>query len=255
VTLEDIGLLGDRDRQTYTHEALLRIFSSKSVKEARQIVSSTYINYDELFEWIFENIPYVLNDPWDLSEALDNLALADIIEGRANRTQNYTLLKYMFTLMTGGVALSRKRSDGKGLYKHLENKLLNLGLPPNSFKINDSPRGLSIKPSRYLGNDWRRVNETIRKLGGYWRRTEEIWSLPYFRNPQHLPYLKKTWYNRQARDTLIAKISKHCHVSKRVTLIDLLPFIKIIFKKDEIMAREFSRQFELNDKEENLLKS
>lgn len=255
VTLEDVELLGDRDRQTYTHDALMKVFSAKTVTEARRVISSAYINYDDLFEWIYENLPYVLNDPRDLSEALDHLALADIFECRANRTQNFTLIKYMFTLMTGGVALSRRRSNGTGLHRYVETKLLGLGLPSSSFSLSDSPKGLFVKPSRYLGDDWRKVNEIIRNLGGYWIRTENAWLTPYFRSPQYLPNPRGTWHIRRVRDSLATKLSKRCHVSTKIALMELLPFFKIIFKGDKTMATEFSKEFEIDDKEEKFLTS
>jgi len=36
------------------------------------------MSYDDLFDWIYENLPLVLDDPPDLAEALHALAWANI---------------------------------------------------------------------------------------------------------------------------------------------------------------------------------
>ena len=60
-----------------------------------------------LFEWIYENAPHQLQNPHDLAEAMEALALADLYRGRIRSTQNWTLLRYVYDFMTAGVAMAR----------------------------------------------------------------------------------------------------------------------------------------------------
>jgi hypothetical protein len=84
----------------------MKMFSAKTLWDARRIISSAHIPYDDLFDWIYENLPLVLDDPVERYAGMEALARADLYESRAKRS-SYRLLKYMFNEMTGGVALSR----------------------------------------------------------------------------------------------------------------------------------------------------
>ena len=115
ITMAEASVLTDRDRNDYTPDALMKLFSAKTLSDARRVISSAHIPYDDLFNWIYENLPLVLNDTSDLAEGMDALSRADIHQVRARRTQDYRLIKYMFDEMTGGVALARRSSEGVGL--------------------------------------------------------------------------------------------------------------------------------------------
>ncbi len=115
ITMAEASVLTDRDRNDYTPDALMKLFSAKTLSDARRVISSAHIPYDDLFNWIYENLPLVLNDTSDLAEGMDALSRADIHQVRARRTQDYRLIKYMFDEMTGGVALARRNSEGVGL--------------------------------------------------------------------------------------------------------------------------------------------
>jgi len=112
ITMAEASVLTDRDRNDYTPDALMKLFSAKTLSDARRVISSSHIPYDDLFNWIYENLPLVLNDTSDLAEGIDALSRADIHKTRARRTQDYRLIKYMFDEMTGGVALARRSSEG-----------------------------------------------------------------------------------------------------------------------------------------------
>ncbi|MBA7710188.1 hypothetical protein ES703_119121 [subsurface metagenome] len=85
VTIQDVEGLGMRDRKDYTPDALNKMFSAKSLREARSVISSTHINYDTLFDWIYENLPVVLDSPRDLARGMEALSRADIHQTRAAR--------------------------------------------------------------------------------------------------------------------------------------------------------------------------
>jgi replication factor C large subunit len=84
-----------------------------TLQESRSLTDKSDVDYNFLYKWVNENLPtfYKLND--ELSEAFDNLALADEIFGRIRRNQYWGLLPYFYDLFAGGVALSRKRSLDK----------------------------------------------------------------------------------------------------------------------------------------------
>ena len=115
ITMAEASVLTDRDRNDYTPDALMKLFSAKTLSDARKVISSVHIPYVDLFNWIYENLPLVLNDTSDLAEGMDALSRADIHQVRARRTQDYRLIKYMFDEMTGGVALARRSSEGVNL--------------------------------------------------------------------------------------------------------------------------------------------
>ena len=255
VTLSDCEALGLRDRKDYTPDALTKMFSAKTLRDARRIISSAHIGYDDLFDWIYENLPVVLDDPGDLAEGMDALARADIHQTRGKRTQEYRLLKYMFNDMTGGVALSRRASQGTGLLKLARTKVAELGFSPSEFVVTEAPDGLRIKPVKYLGDDWRRVNTIIRGIGARWVRGGGCWSLPYFRPPQLVWRYRRTWASRRRRRSVAGRVAEKCHVSTREAVAEVIPLMKVIYQDDPSMAEGISRWLDLEDKEAEWLSS
>ncbi len=109
---EDVSWLAYRDRQESIFEVLHTIFTTKSSLEAKRAVDKADVDYELLFEWIYENIPYQLTDLQDMNNAMQNLAKADIYLKRI-RNQEWGLLGYFFDLMTSGIAMSRERTPVK----------------------------------------------------------------------------------------------------------------------------------------------
>ncbi len=248
ITLQDLEALGLRDRQLYAEEALRRLFTAKTLQEARGIISSTQLNYDELIEWIYENLPYILDDPKELAEALDALARADIHRARAERSQAYRLLKYMFDELAGGIALSLERSQG--LLRVVERHLKAMGIPLSLFNLEERPEGVSIAPVKYLGGEtWRRVNIAVRALGGSWDREERRWIVGYLRPPR---IALRYWWSREKRRILRSISSKAAvkmHLSTSRAIRDVIPILKVIFQSDAEMAKGIAEWMELDGDE------
>jgi len=59
----------------------------------------------------------------------------------------------MFDEMTGGAALSRSRSEGRGLMKQVRIAAARLGLPLSAFTVDEGAEGMLIKPNRWLGKE------------------------------------------------------------------------------------------------------
>jgi DNA polymerase III delta prime subunit len=77
--------------------------------EARSLTDKSNVDYNFLYKWVNENLPTFIRINKEISQALENLSLADEIFGRIRKNQYWSLLPYFFDLFAGGVVLSRKR--------------------------------------------------------------------------------------------------------------------------------------------------
>ncbi len=111
---EDVAWLAARDRKDVIFNVLRTILYSKDSWEAKRAVDTADMDLDMLFHWIYENVPYHLTDPHDLTKAMDALSLADIYRRRIRSTQNWSLLRYVLDFMTAGVAVARERTKPSG---------------------------------------------------------------------------------------------------------------------------------------------
>jgi len=114
LTHEDVSWLAERDRKEVIFNILRTVFYSGDTWEAKKASDAADVDADMLFEWIYENVPRHFTDPRDLARAMNALSLADIYRGRIRSTQNWSLLKYVFDFMIGGVAVARERSKPGG---------------------------------------------------------------------------------------------------------------------------------------------
>jgi replication factor C large subunit len=110
----DVVWYAGRDRKEVIFNVLRTILYSRDSWEAKKAVGTADVDPDMLFNWIYENTPYHITDPHDLTNAMDYLALADIYRKRIRTTQNWSLLSYVIDFMTSGVAVSRQRTKSSG---------------------------------------------------------------------------------------------------------------------------------------------
>ncbi|RJS85085.1 replication factor C large subunit [Candidatus Bathyarchaeota archaeon] len=108
ITLEDLDVLGRRERETDIFRALSGVFKSTSALAAKLSVSDVDMDPDELFWWIEENIAREYEKPNDMSRAYDALAKADLFRSRVIKRQNWRMLAYMIDLMTAGVSQAKE---------------------------------------------------------------------------------------------------------------------------------------------------
>lgn len=110
---DDVSWLAGRDRKEIIFNVLRTILYAENSTAAKMAVDMADIDPDMLFEWIYENLPYLVKDSKELATAMDYLARADIYRRRARSTQDWSLIRYFLDLMTAGVAASwSKRSPG-----------------------------------------------------------------------------------------------------------------------------------------------
>jgi DNA polymerase III delta prime subunit len=238
VALGDSDVLNKRDRRELTPNILNKIFSATSVQEARKTIRQSMINYDDLYDWIYENLPIVIDDPIERLNALMMLAKADIYENRA-RTYDYRLLKYMFDLMTGGVALSREKSQGTGYKDQLESALYSVGLPPSKLGTQETQEGIMIKPTGWLGKDvWADLNNSLKAIGAKWIYGKNVWVLPYYKEPQTKWRFISTYHSRRRMNSVTSQIAYSCHTSTDKVRNDILPFLTYMIRNSEEMFNE-----------------
>ncbi|MBN2336792.1 hypothetical protein JXL21_14645, partial [Candidatus Bathyarchaeota archaeon] len=221
--------------------------------EARQTISQSMIPYEDLFDWIYENLPLVIDDPTERLNALEALSKADIYQSRA-RKSSYRLLKYMFNMMTGGVAFSRKKSQGLGLIKQVHGAILGVGMPLSSFQTTETKEGIVIKPTRWLGRDkWGELNKGLRGIGASWVYGQNVWVMPYYREPQTKWRYITTYHSRRKTKAVAAKLAAKTHTSSQEAVTETLPLLKIIYKSNQERAEEIDAWLDLEDKEKELL--
>jgi len=113
--LEDIELLGKREKEENILDSLKVLFKSKNPEEVLNVFENVNIDLDECFLWIEENLPSEYKDG-KLSKALDYLSKAKVFEGRIRRWQYWRFLIYVKALMTLGIN-SLKNEDAAVDYK------------------------------------------------------------------------------------------------------------------------------------------
>lgn len=105
-----LAALGYRDRVKEIFSALVQVFHAKSIKDAWASTENIDVDIDTFFNWVLDNAPQQLTDPEDFERAMDFLAKADLYFARIKRMQRWNLLRYAVPLMTGGIALSKKKT-------------------------------------------------------------------------------------------------------------------------------------------------
>jgi hypothetical protein len=241
VSLEDTKVVDYRTRLDFTPNILNKIFSSGSLQEARKTINQSMIKYDELYDWIYENIPIVLDDPKERFLALDALAKADIHQKRASKN-DWRLLKYFFDLMTGGITISKKNSKGEGYRRQLITAILRSGLSPSMISIIVVPGGIQVKPNRWLGKEkWSQLNASLRGFGSNWIYNEKLWLLPYYREPQSKWRYIRSFHSRRRIKSVTKRLAANTHTSSMRAKNDILPILNYMIRKNKEMYEEISK--------------
>lgn len=107
ITEEDVKELDYRETGRDVFEALKIVFKTTTAGTASDATEGLDEDQDELFEWIRENVPKEYTRSEDLARAYDALSSADVFNGRMRANQDWSLLKYVYALMTVGVALAK----------------------------------------------------------------------------------------------------------------------------------------------------
>jgi len=113
LTYNDVSFLASRDRKEAIFNVLRDIFYARDSLTTKRAIEMADVDPEMLLEWVYENIPYHIKNPQELSSAMDMIALADIYRNRIRTTQNWSLMRYFLDFMTAGVAASwSKKAPG-----------------------------------------------------------------------------------------------------------------------------------------------
>lgn len=182
---DDVSWLAYRDRHESIFNVIKLIIYGRTSLGAKKAVNMADVDIDMLFEWVYENAPAHLNNPQDLVQAMDALAMADIYRGRIRASQHWGFMRYVIDYMTAGVAMARQNS----------------------------------------------------KVSGW---------VP-FKFPSRIMMLSRSKAKRAMRKKIGLKIRRKCHISANRASSEVLPFLRIIFKNNVLMAAKIARWLDLDE--------
>jgi len=116
LNIEDIDVLGYRDRETLVFDALREVFKTKNLQNSRDCLWNSDVEPELFLLWLSENIPREYLDTKDLVRGYEALSKADVFFGRVKKTRAYDLWSYACDLMSGGVTVSKTHSYGNTQY-------------------------------------------------------------------------------------------------------------------------------------------
>ncbi|OYT66396.1 hypothetical protein B6U74_01020 [Candidatus Bathyarchaeota archaeon ex4484_205] len=91
--------LGSRRRSDVIFNVLRKITYAQSITSLRMAVSSLEENPDELFEWIYENIPNIKRNPRDLFKSFELLSFADYFYRNMRSRGDWSWISYLMELV------------------------------------------------------------------------------------------------------------------------------------------------------------
>ncbi|MEM1513460.1 MAG: replication factor C large subunit [Candidatus Thermoplasmatota archaeon] len=116
VGVEMLSCIGYRDRETGIFEGIRKVLEARDMRTAIKILREIDETPEDLIIWIDENLPHLFHLS-DLKDAYYYLSRADIFLGRKWKRQYYGMWSYASELMSGGVAIIRKKElKGKACY-------------------------------------------------------------------------------------------------------------------------------------------
>jgi len=110
--LDNLDLIGARDRTENMMNALLKVFKTTDANVAKDAFWNVDEDIDKQMLWLEENIPKEYEGE-DLANAFDCLSKACVHMGRIRRWQHWRFLVYAGTQMSAGVALAKKEKYKK----------------------------------------------------------------------------------------------------------------------------------------------
>jgi replication factor C large subunit len=132
LTLEMVNDLGDRNTTKKIEESLKRVFKTTDPDVALGAFDEIDEDIDKVFLWVEENIPKEYLKPEHLSNAFENLSLADVFYGRIRRWQYYRFYVYCYSLMSAGIALSKDKKYSSNIQYKPTSRLLKIWIYNNA---------------------------------------------------------------------------------------------------------------------------
>ena len=117
IIAKDLEVLDSRDKTSDIYKALSQILAKNDFTASIRSLYDLSEQPRDILLWIDENMPQVYVDAEDQARAFEKIARADIFLGRIMRRQYWGFLRYVSTLMSGGVTLAKKNNIKFGMYK------------------------------------------------------------------------------------------------------------------------------------------
>ncbi len=108
ITLQDLEVLGYRDREQTIFQALAIMFKTKDPRVAISAFENVDMDPQEIYPWIEENIPNEYERIDEIYKAYEWLGKGTLYLGRIWRRQHWRFLVYATTFMYAGVALAKR---------------------------------------------------------------------------------------------------------------------------------------------------
>jgi len=163
IAVEDLAILGQREREANVFEVLRDIFKAETAQAARLALTHLDKDPDEVFWWIENNISKEYEKPEEVAAAYEALSIADIFKQRIMKRQNWRMRAYMIDMMTCGVSMAKQE-----VYK----KFTRYQYPGNIIMLGRSKEGRRV------------VREILKKLS-----VSNHCSMKKFRS-ETLPFVK-----------------------------------------------------------------
>ena len=112
---------------------------------------------------------------------------------------------------------------------------------------------MMVKPVKYIGDDWKRINEVLRGLGATWIRGGNGWAIPYLRPPQLKWRYIRTYHSRRKLQAVASKVALKCHVSTKEAVSEVIPLLRLMYW-DKSTAEVTTNWLELEEDEVDWLK-
>ena len=169
ITTDLVDDLGYRDTSKDIFQGLKILFKTKDLRTAKDAVDDLEEGYDEVFEWIRENVPKEYSKKEDLAEAMEHLSKADLYKGRMITNQDWKLLRYVYEHMTCGVAVS-KEEKYKGFTRYgYPSKIKKMG---KSKATRKKRKDISRKIGENLHTSISTATDMIPMLANFFRKDE-----------------------------------------------------------------------------------
>lgn len=125
--LNDVELLGPRERETNIFDVLNFIFKTQTAIAAKLAINQSDKDPEEIFWWIENNIVNEYEKPEEIAKAYEALSKADLFRSWISSRQNWTFRSYMIDLMTAGVSVAKKEMYRKFTRYQYPSNLIILG--------------------------------------------------------------------------------------------------------------------------------
>lgn len=117
ISPENLDVLEERNKTIDVYKALGLILTKNDFSEAIRSLYDLDEQPKDMLLWIDENMPYIYTDREDIERAYEYIAEADIFLGRITNRQYWGFLRYVNTLMSGGVNISKKKQIRYSMYR------------------------------------------------------------------------------------------------------------------------------------------